>query len=132
MMDKTSRIIFLCLLITFQASAKWEEEDNEEFGEDELGTIPEDLSEYTKQGSLLYKTLWKPRHCDVATKDGDDVTMVMEYYGVREDGKHVEAVAHCISVRHALQSGMHCNPDGEIQGGQHHKARRQPAAPAVG
>ena len=89
-MERTWRFIFLCLLATLQASANWEEEDNEEFGEEELGTIPEDLSEYTKQGSLLYKTLWKPRHCDVATKDGDDVTMVMEYYGVREDGKHVE------------------------------------------
>ena len=89
-MDNMMRIIFLCVLILFQVSADWEVEDNEEFEEEELGTIPEDLSEYTKQGSLLYKTLWKPHHCDVATKDGDDVTMVMEYYGVREDGKHVE------------------------------------------
>ena len=39
---------------------------------------------------MRYKTLWKPRHCDVVTRDGDDVTMVMEYYAVRETGMGVE------------------------------------------
>ena len=42
------------------------------------------------QGAVRYKTLWKPRHCDVVTRDGDDVTMVMEYYAVRETGMGVE------------------------------------------
>ena len=85
-----NKICLLCAIFLAVSIQDLEEEDNEEFSEDELGTIPEDLSEFTRQGSLLYKTLWRPRHCDVATKDGDDVTMVMEYYGQREDGKHVE------------------------------------------
>ena len=91
MMLKTwLNLLPLLIILTLSIEDLEDDDDNEEFSEEELGTIPEDLSEYTKQGSLLFKTLWRPRHCDVATKDGDDVTMNMEYYGVREDGKHVE------------------------------------------
>ena len=82
--------LFCCLFITNIASDDELYNDDEEFTDDELGTVPEDLSEYQWQGAVMYKTLWKPRHCDVKTKDGDDVTMVMEYYGVRENGKGIE------------------------------------------
>ena len=68
----------------------YDDNDDDEFCDDELGTVPEDLSEYQWQGAVMYKTLWRPRHCDVQTKDGDDVTMMMEYYGVRENGKGIE------------------------------------------
>ena len=34
--------------------------------------------------------LWRPRHCDLKTREGDDLTMVMEYYGERGDGRTVE------------------------------------------
>ena len=40
---------------------------------------------------LRYRVLWRPRHCDVKSADGDDVTMVMEYHGERGDGKSVES-----------------------------------------
>ena len=37
-----------------------------------------------------YRVLWRPRHCDLKTREGDDLTMVMEYYGERGDGRTVE------------------------------------------
>ena len=79
------------LLALFAVGNGWDfEDDDDELTEDEVGTVPEDLSEYSRQGAVRYKTIWRPRHCDVKTKDGDDVTMTMEYYGVREDGKSFE------------------------------------------
>ena len=44
---------------------------------------------HNRQGSLIicistrYRVLYRPRHCDLVTQDGDDVTMVMEYWGAR-------------------------------------------------
>ena len=60
MMEKKWITLLSCVLILGLAGGDLDEEDddNEEFSEEELGTIPEDLSQYTRQGSLLYKTLW--------------------------------------------------------------------------
>ena len=33
--------------------------------------------------SIRYRVLYRPRHCDLVTQDGDDVTMVMEYWGAK-------------------------------------------------
>ena len=62
------------------------------------GAEEEDLSQYTKQGSVLYKVVWRPRHCDGPTKDGDDVTMDMEYFGRNKAGKEVE-MHHALTTK---------------------------------
>ena len=87
--DMLLKLLVLHSVVLAHSGWDYDDEDDE-LGEDEVGTVPEDLSEYTRQGAVLYKTLWRPRHCDVKTKDGDDVTMMMEYYGVREDGRNFE------------------------------------------
>ena len=90
-MNRKIAIKLLCyLFIVCSVSDDFEDDDNEGFTDDELGTVAEDMSEYQWQGSMRYKTLWRPRHCDVKTRDGDDVTMTMEYYAVRETGMGVE------------------------------------------
>merc|ERR1711892_137757 len=50
----------------------------------------EDLSEYLKDGEVLYKTLWKPKDCAGPTQDGDDVRVIMKYPGQEDGGKRVE------------------------------------------
>ena len=60
--------------------------------------MEEDLSDYIAEGDILYKTLWKPKDCAGPTDDGDDVTMVMEYYGQKEDGTEVE-MEHALTTK---------------------------------
>lgn len=72
--------------------------DFDVLGEDEEGVVEEDLTTYTKEGEVLYKILWSPRHCDGPSKDGDDVEMNMEYYGVNNDGQEVE-MEHALTTK---------------------------------
>ena len=44
---------------------------------------PQILYIITDSISTRYRVLYRPRHCDLVTQDGDDVTMVMEYWGAR-------------------------------------------------
>lgn len=50
----------------------------------------EDMSQYTREGAIYYKVIWRPKDCDGPTKDGDDVTMNMEYFGRNKAGEEVE------------------------------------------
>ena len=86
------------LLFCVIAVCRGEGAEDEELSEDEEGIVEEDLSEYVTEGDVLYKTVWKPKDCDGPTADGDDVTMMMEYYGVREDGKEVE-MEHALTTK---------------------------------
>ena len=52
--------------------------------------------------------LWRPRHCDVKSADGDDVTMVMEYHGERGDGKSVES-EKAVAMKLKKQQGQTIN-----------------------
>ena len=58
----------------------------------------ENLSEYSADGEVLYKTLWKLKDCAGPTQDGDDVTMIMKYYGEKTDGTH-EQLEHTMTTK---------------------------------
>ena len=58
----------------------------------------EDLSEYSADGEVRYKTLWKLKDCAGPTQDGDDVTMIMKYYGEKTDGTH-EQLEHTLITK---------------------------------
>ena len=55
-----------------------------------------------------YRVLWRPRHCDVKSADGDDVTIVMEYHGERGDGKSVES-EKAVAMKLNKQQGQTIN-----------------------
>ena len=58
------------------------QQDGKEETEEVFGG--EDLTGYTRTGpggSLLYRTLWRPRDCAGPAKEGDDLTVVLEYHG---------------------------------------------------
>ena len=57
--------------------------------------------------------LWRPRHCDVKSADGDDVTMMMEYHGERGDGKSVES-ERAVAMKLNRQKGQTIN---DVQAG---------------
>jgi len=86
--------IFLCLVII----ARGESINSDELTEDEEGIVEEDLSDYLKEGDVLHKTLWKPKDCAGPTEEGDDVTMIMEYYGQKDDGTEVE-MEHALTTK---------------------------------
>jgi len=73
--------------------------NEDELTEDEQGIVEEDLSEYTKEGKIYFKTLWKPKDCDGPTKDGDDVTMIMEYYGHKQDEDEEVEMEHALTTK---------------------------------
>lgn len=98
--------ILCCLLVTRVATD--DNPDDDELTDDELGTVAEDLSEYSWQAGLRYRVLWRPRHCDVKTAEGDDVTMVMEYHGERGDGKSVES-EKAVAMKLNKQQGQTIN-----------------------
>jgi len=87
----------LLTLLALQSSCI-KEDEMEDWEDDEEGVVKEDLSQYTREGAILYKTLWKPRHCDGPTKDGDDVDMNMEYSGRNKDGEEVE-MNHALTTK---------------------------------
>merc|ERR1711892_1326878 len=58
----------------------------------------EDLSEYLKDGEVLYKTLWTPKDCAGPTQDGDVVRMILKYPGQQEDGTQVE-MEHTLTTK---------------------------------
>merc|ERR1711892_1156624 len=58
----------------------------------------EDLSEFLKDGKVLYKTLWEPKDCAGPTQDGDDIKMIMKYPGQKEVGKEVE-MEHTLTTK---------------------------------
>ena len=55
--------------------------------------------------STRYRVLYRPRHCDLVTQDGDDVTMVMEYWGAK-GGRGAE-VERAVALR--LSKGQTIN-----------------------
>eukprot|EP00092_Neocalanus_flemingeri_P049112 GFUD01056331.1.p1 GENE.GFUD01056331.1~~GFUD01056331.1.p1 ORF type:complete len:410 (+),score=118.67 GFUD01056331.1:39-1268(+) len=87
-------LVFLCFVVI----ASGERINNDDFTEDEEGIIEEDLSDYLEEDGVLYKTLWKPKDCAGPTEDGDDVTMIMEYYGLKDDGTEVE-MEHALTTK---------------------------------
>jgi len=87
-------VTLFCLLVICRGEGK----NDDELSDDEEGIVEEDLSDYIKEGDILYKTLWKPKDCAGPTEDGDDVTMVMEYYGQKEDGTEVE-MEHALTTK---------------------------------
>jgi len=86
------------LLVCYVVIAMVESIIETELTEEEEGIVEEDLSDYVKEGDILYKTLWKPKDCDGPTEDGDDVTMIMEYYGQKDDGTEVE-MEHALTTK---------------------------------
>merc|ERR1711892_247391 len=70
----------------------------------------EDLSEYLKDGEVLYKTLWKPKDCAGPTQDGDVVRMIMKYTGQEEDGTKVE-MEHTLTTK--IGKGQTLQSDGD-------------------
>jgi len=89
-----SGVTLFCLLVICRGDGK----NDDELSDDEEGIVEEDLSDYIKEGDILYKTLWKPKDCAGPTEDGDDVTMVMEYFGQKEDGTEVE-MEHALTTK---------------------------------
>lgn len=70
----------------------------DQFTEEEQGTVKEDLGQYTREGSVLYKVLWRPVQCDGPSRDGDDITMEMEYWGQDRAGREVE-MQHALTTK---------------------------------
>eukprot|EP00092_Neocalanus_flemingeri_P049111 GFUD01056330.1.p1 GENE.GFUD01056330.1~~GFUD01056330.1.p1 ORF type:complete len:410 (+),score=112.63 GFUD01056330.1:65-1294(+) len=87
-------LVFLCFVVI----ASGESINNSDFTDDEEGIVEEDLSDYLEEDGVLYKTLWKPKDCAGPTEDGDDVTMIMEYYGLKDDGTEVE-MEHALTTK---------------------------------
>ena len=56
-------------------------------GNTENGEV-ENQSDYSTDGEVLYKTLWKLKDCAGPAQDGDDVTMIIKYDGLRANGTH--------------------------------------------
>jgi len=87
-------LVFFYLMVI----AKAESTSEDKMTKDEEGIVEEDLSDYLQEGEILYKTLWKPKDCAGPTEDGDDVTMMMEYYGQKDDGEEVE-MEHALTTK---------------------------------
>jgi len=79
---------FACLCMVVFANA--ESIDADVLTDDEEGFVEVDLSDYLKDGDVLYKTLWKPKDCAGPIGLGDDVTMTIEYDGQKNEGKEEE------------------------------------------
>ena len=81
--------MFFCLAV-LTVLAVGENIKNEELRVDEERIVEDDLSDYLKDGDVLYKSLWKPKDCAGPIQDGDDVTMIVKYTGQKDDGTEVE------------------------------------------
>ena len=65
------------LLVNLAAKrAKVEEEDVEDEDMEE-GDVEEDLTKFTKDELVMFKTLWKLRDCAGPAEERDNVTMIM-------------------------------------------------------
>ena len=52
-------------------------DDVKEDEEEEEGDVEEDLTNFTKDGLVMFKTLWKLRDCAGPAEENDNVTMIM-------------------------------------------------------
>eukprot|EP00092_Neocalanus_flemingeri_P030824 GFUD01033478.1.p1 GENE.GFUD01033478.1~~GFUD01033478.1.p1 ORF type:complete len:422 (+),score=137.33 GFUD01033478.1:158-1423(+) len=94
-------LIFMARGLIFISTGEKIKED--ELTEDEEGIVEEDiveedLSDYLEEGEILYKSLWKPKDCAGPSKDGDEVTMIMEYHGKKADGTETE-MEHALTTK---------------------------------
>ena len=67
------RIFLLCTLVLASKGANLDDvkEDEEE------GDVEEDLTSFTKDELVMFKTLWKLRDCAGPAEENDNVTMIM-------------------------------------------------------
>jgi len=75
-----------CIVLVLVLGTLGEEAEEQ----DTIKEVEEDMTQYTRDGAILYKVLWKPRHCAGPYTEGDTVMMNMEYHGLNKDGKKVE------------------------------------------
>ena len=66
-------LIFLCTLVLVSEGANLDDvkEDEEE------GDVEEDLTNFTTDELVMFKTLWKLRDCAGPAEENDNVTMIM-------------------------------------------------------
>ena len=66
-------IFLLCTLVLASTGANLDDvkEDEEE------GDVEEDLTKFTKDELVMFKTLWKLRDCAGPAEERDNVTMIM-------------------------------------------------------
>ena len=66
-------IFLLCTLVLASKGANLDDvkEDEEE------GDVEEDLTSFTKDELVMFKTLWKLRDCAGPAEENDNVTMIM-------------------------------------------------------
>ena len=66
-------IFLLCTLVLASKGANLDDvkEDEEE------GDVEEDLTSFTKDEVVMFKTLWKLRDCAGPAEENDNVTMIM-------------------------------------------------------
>ena len=67
----------LVVLSTLVLTCKGARADDHIEDEEEEGDVQEDLSEFTKDGQAMFKTLFKLRDCAGPAVENDQVTMIM-------------------------------------------------------
>ena len=75
-------LICLCTLVLICKAAnvddvKEEEKVKKDVDEEEEGDVEEDLTKFTKDELVMFKTLWKLRDCAGPAEEKDNVTMIM-------------------------------------------------------
>ena len=69
------RLLFLCTLVLICKGANMDDVKEDE--DEEEGDVEEDLTNFTKDGLVMFKTLWKLRDCAGPAEENDNVTMIM-------------------------------------------------------
>ena len=87
------------LLVCLAVCVKGEKSDNREVVDKK-----ENLSDYSADGEVLYKTLWKLKDCAGPAQDGDDVKMIMKYDGMRANGTHEQLDHAQLFMSHVLST----------------------------
>ena len=73
-------LICLCTLLFIckaDDDVKEEEKVKKDVDEEEEGDVEEDLTKFTKDELVMFKTLWKLRDCAGPAEEKDNVTMIM-------------------------------------------------------
>jgi len=86
-------IFLLCTLVLASKGANLDDvkEDEEE------GDVEEDLTSFTKDELVMFKTLWKLRDCAGPAEENDNVTMIIEYTAAKDGGGEQE-VLHTLTT----------------------------------
>ena len=80
LMKSSWGLIFLCTLVLICKADDDVREDNVKKDvdeEEEEGDVEEDLTKFTKDELVMFKTLWKLRDCAGPAEEKDNVTMIM-------------------------------------------------------